>query len=57
MAFGCVTFVVIILGKIEEEWIPVDPDSELYRINYKPCDCDHPKAVVERAQSRVGECQ
>jgi len=34
-----------------------DIDSELYRINYKPSDCDHPKVVIERARSRIGECR
>jgi len=40
-----------------EEWMSADIDSELYRINYKPSDCDHPKVVIERARSRIGECR
>ena len=47
----------ITIGKIVEEWMPVDLDLEMYRINYKPSDCDHPKIVVDRARSRTGECQ
>ena len=47
----------IVVGKIEEEWMQVDLDLEIYRINYKPSDCDHPKVVVDRARSRLGECK
>jgi len=48
---------VFVAGKVAEEWMPPDVTSELYRINYKPLDCSHPKVVVERARSRLGECQ
>ena len=54
----CVKFVVFIIGKIVEEWMPLDPHlEELYLINYKPSDCSHPKVVVDRARSRVDECR
>jgi len=46
-----------VAGKVAEEWMPVDVTSELYRINYKPSDCNHPKVVIKRARSRLGEKQ
>jgi len=48
----------VIVAKIVEEWMPVDVhNEELYRIDYKDCQCHHPKVVVERARSRLHECK
>ena len=47
----------VVVGEVVEEWMPVDVSSELYRIDYKPFECNHPKVVVDRARSRLNECK
>jgi len=53
----CHDICCIIAGTVVEEWMPVDVTRELYHIDYKPSDHNHPKVVVERARSRLNECR
>jgi len=48
---------MFLAGQVVEEWMPVDLTSELYRIDYKPADCCHPKVVIDQARSRLNECK
>jgi len=50
-------YVIFVTGRVVEEWQLFNSNEQLYKINYKPSDCSHPKVVVDRARSRLGERQ